>query len=389
MISLIYRSFYLALLSALDLVFVLFFTLYLGVDAKTLGLIGMLWSLVYIVVSLVSNKLGDRGLVGVLAVISSLAFISLISILLTFSRIYLFLVLGYMLHSIATATARVSNTVSINESYYFEEWSRAITMSQVIQRFVYAIILLVLVFGSVNILFVAGIIPYILISFILPLAHEFRGFERRYSSIVSKLETLNHVSRFTVVTLDSNTRISYDLFNNRFNHSISKSRLLLSIFLSATAIETLMFPIPAFMKSFLTLRDILLIYVILGLANGFALLLTRDYSGNKHIASLFRVIAIIILFLSLTLPRDISTIALLGVGFALNSVFNNMFVIEITKIYNSISYGYGSGVLIAFLELGALAGDIFLWLYLGGVGYSVIIILAGIIYVVSSLLVAR
>ncbi|MEM0043802.1 MAG: hypothetical protein QXE32_05535 [Sulfolobales archaeon] len=387
MTALTVRSIYLALLSVLDLVFILILVLELGADPRMLGLIGMLWSLIYVIFSLIADKLGVRGSITLISVVSSLAFLISVVILFEYSRYLYYIVAGYMMHSIATAMGRVSNNISINESYYYEEWSSKIFESQIFQRFAYAGVLSILILAGLNIIYSIYLLPfYITLALLFPLSHEFRGFERRYSSIVSTLDTINHATRFTTVTLgNSSIWLDYKSFSAVFGR-YSTARCLLSALLSSIAIEILMLPIPAVMKRFMDLRELLLIYVIIGLLGGISLILLKNHDANLLSSGLMRIIALGIVFLSIGLTPSIAGIVLLGVGFALISISNNLYVTTALSIYNTLSHGFGSGIFIAVLEIGGLAGDLLLWLYVGGLSYEVIMLISGALFLLTLLI---
>ncbi|MEL9929556.1 MAG: hypothetical protein QXF50_01490, partial [Sulfolobales archaeon] len=101
---------------------------------------------------------------------------------------------------------------------------------------------------------------------------------------------------------------------------------------------------------------------------------------------LMRIIALGIVFLSIGLTPSIAGIVLLGVGFALISISNNLYVTTALSIYNTLSHGFGSGIFIAVLEIGGLAGDLLLWLYVGGLSYEVIMLISGALFLLTLLI---
>ncbi|HWQ17315.1 MAG TPA: hypothetical protein VNL13_05740 [Sulfolobales archaeon] len=93
----------------------------LGADPMYLGILSFLWSLFYIVSTLVFGPLGDSYKIRVLSVIaSSLMISSTLSIL--FSDSLSIIAIGYILHAIASSAGRIAISIDVMENKDPEEW---------------------------------------------------------------------------------------------------------------------------------------------------------------------------------------------------------------------------------------------------------------------------
>ncbi|MGC9149271.1 MAG: hypothetical protein ACP5GI_07530 [Sulfolobales archaeon] len=383
MLSVFLRSIYIGLLVTCDLVFLLLFALIHKVGVDMLGMISLLWSSVYIPVNLFASKISDDGRIGFVSLISTVSSIVSLYLLIHFYNDLLILILSYIFHSIALSTGRVSHNVSLNESYYFEEWSRYSIISSSLQRFTYVAILVTL-FLEHNL--VAAIYRVVLLGFLISLIFPFlisyRGFERRYGSLVSKIDNVSTVTRYMILVPDIRGDVS-SYTRNWFESQNSVTPVIISALLTSVAVELIMVPIPATFRSLLGQQGLLIIYIIIGILTGFSILLLSGTASKPYLIGALRVPLVIFILYLIPQAVNIEYIILLGLVYAVISVLNNMFTTTLYNMYNQRSFGYGLGIYMSILEIGSVIGDLLIWLILGGLGYNIIIIISAILFILS------
>jgi hypothetical protein len=348
-----------------------------------LGMISLLWSSVYIPVNLLASRISDEGRVGFVSIISAIFSISSLYLLTNFYNNLTILIISYILHSIALSSGRISHNISLNESYYFEEWSRYSIVSSSLQRFTYVAVLIILfleedMISTLNKITLFGL----LLSLLFPFLISYRGFERRYSSLVAKIDNVSTVTRYMTLLPDLRGDVlSYT--KNWFELQNSTIPIIISALLTSVAVELLMVPIPAAFRSMLGQQGLLIIYIVIGLLTGFSILIFSGAISKPYLIGILRVpLVISILFL---IPQAVDTeyIILLGLVYAVFSVLNNMFSTTLYNIYNQRSFGFGLGIYMSILEIGSVIGDLLIWLILGGLGYSVILLISTILLILS------
>ena len=383
MLNVFLRSIYIGLLTVLDIIFLLIFALIHRVSVSMLGMISLLWSSVYIPVNLLASRISDEGRVGFVSIISAIFSISSLYLLINFYDDLTILIISYILHSIALSSGRISHNISLNESYYFEEWSRYSIVSSSLQRFTYVAVLIILflekdMVSTLNKITIFGL----LLSLLFPFLISYRGFERRYSSLVTKIDSVSTVTRYMTLLPDLRGDVlSYT--KNWFELQNSTIPIIISALLTSVAVELLMVPIPAAFRTMLGQQGLLIIYIVIGLLTGFSILIFSGAISKPYLIGILRVpLVISILFL---IPQAVDTeyIILLGLVYAVFSVLNNMFSTTLYNIYNQRSFGFGLGIYMSILEIGSVIGDLLIWLILGGLGYSVILLISTILLILS------
>lgn len=386
MLGVALRSFYQGLLSATDLVYILYMVTVHSVSTSLLGLVSLIWSIVFIVSTLFASRIGDSGYVGAAATVSSATLAASLYILSAHGYYLTLLVLGYSLHAVATGFGRISHNISINESFYYEEWDRVVILAQALQRFSYSSLLLLLLFyGLHGFLTLLALTGYGF-SLLYPLLHEFRGFERRYSIVVSRLDKIGEVSRYMVIAPDVSSWGRYYTVYRWFNEGGSTVHgLLLSALATSIAIEIVMLPIPAVMKNTIGLDNVVLLYMVNSLFVGLSILYLSGRIGLGLGGSL-RIPALALILYSLGPGSGHEVFAALLTGYVLLSVSNNSFLSRLYTVYNARASGYGVGLFNILLELGSVVGDAVIWLVLGGLGYVYTVSLAILLIIFSTLL---
>lgn len=356
--------------------YVLLFAFVHNATINILGLVALVWSLVYIPATLIFSRIGDEGGVNILSITSMLASLLAVYLLINYYSLFHILLLSYILHSIALSAGRISHSVSLNESYYFEEWSRYSMASLSTQRFMYAGLLIILYLSGLTSSLIYLVLLGSVLSIIYPFLITYRGFERRYSIVISRLNTFSAVSRYVTAYLDSSYLGSIDL-SEWYSSRGSLLIIVLSAFLTSIAIEIVMTPIPAVLRASLGFQNLLIVYVIVNILIGLSLILFSGSNPDPRLTGSLRIIPLLgILFTTSVLSSSIAYVYILGVFYALLNISNNLFSATLYNMYNNRAYGFGLGIFSSIIEAGSLIGDTLLWLLLGGLGYNVIIYLS-------------
>ena len=387
MIRILIRVLYQSLLSTIDLVFILHMVMNLSATPSVLGLIGLLWSIIFIIFSLIAVHLGDNGHVYILSILSSAALMISIYILAYNSQTLLYATLGYMFHAVSTAFGRISHIVSLNESYHFEDWDRILILSQSLQRFIYSFYLIILLYLGLN-MFINTALLYLSITLLLiyPLMHEYRGFERIFGKTITHLNDLGLLSRYMIMSTDVDTWSEYETLSDWMRERGSVKSILVSLLLTGIAMEIIMFPIPAYLINIIGRQNLILIYIFNSITTGVFILTFYGRIGLST-SGFLRVLILLLLIYVLMSPASIYNIMLLIIGFALLNIFNTNFTTRLFNIYNNRSYGYGSGFFSIISEFGSVIGDLSLWYFLGGLEYVYVIITGLVLILISNLII--
>ncbi|MEM1678360.1 MAG: hypothetical protein QXV81_06070 [Ignisphaera sp.] len=385
MIWLIVVSLVYGILVSLDPILFVFIGYTLNVSGIYLGMLGAIWSIVYITASKLLNRVADEGNNRLLILLSLLCLpLSYIGIVLVNN---LTAILSYTLHAIATASMNIAISVTMLENTDSELWSNASVLQKSISNFSRGFTLLLL---SRNILSIHSIFWLSFLSTVaslLLLPSISLPFERRFYKLSRDINEIGmYIKASSSVLFLDKPAVARYVFSTSWNtrSTVSLYRVLIAI-ATATALGDYIFTVlPLILKSYVTLTSMWMAYGIAALFSSFIVLLFRNLSiGRRSFAIFIAVARTCLLVFGLAMVRDLVTLATYII---FSSLLYMLVDVVLYNIFIEGSAGFSTANYFTCREIGSiigsivggvmigLRGDAFL-IVAGAIGFSTVLVL--------------
>ncbi len=379
-------SVYLAVLSFTDLWLFLYLALELGADPLTLGMASSSWSLVFVVVSLLSGRIVEGGLNRLAAIASSLLLCLALSLTLGSADTARALVAYSALHAASASLGQTATSVTVLEYVSYEEWARYNYLSSYATLAVRGVLLTAAYYGLLT-------APWVLLTavaastaYAVSLPPIVIPVERTLFRVARQLERVYSYVKFTSLLpriLESELSPSR-VFELRWEagRDVPSYRPLLAALVLVASSDALFILVPSLLSSYVGKRDSVLVYGLSSLASASALaLVSRVPAGRLVTLSSGLVRALLVPFV-LHLGGVGQAVAFLLAASALFNVFN-------TSNYNAYvrsSGGQGTFLYRVMLELGSAVGSAVGGLLASRYGVPHVVVFSVVGHVVASLL---
>jgi len=332
----------------------------LNISSVYLGLCSALWSVFYIVVSMLFGSLADKGRSRVLILISLFCLTISWLLMLSFNLITVFT--SYMFHAISMASANLALNAAIFDNVDSYYWSRAILFTRfignTIRGFVFIVLAIVNYFDVVIVLQIT-ILSLLLSVMLIPsisLIPE-RSIYRLYrltrgiGSYVKASASLLYID---------NPGVAQDVFqkvwSRNVNSNLGTSRIATVIMLVTCVGDYILSFLPLIIKNKVSLQILWIAYGITALFSIVILYKLREAEiNNKILAIILILIRSTVLILGINVINDMISLTLYLIA---NSVLFSIIDLVFYNIFVSSTAGYGTSLYYTLRELGSIIGPV-------------------------------
>jgi len=363
-----------------------------GFNALELGLFNSLWTIAYIPVSRIVNKLVNKGYFRRALSYSTITLTLLIvlSIISLTHRVKQILYTIYMLHAVTYALSRTSIYTSLLEYYDSSRWSIATYRFMLTVFFIESLLLITISFIGYSVF-----IDYMHLFLIIVLLVSFKSvfsipqpellIERIIFSIEKRLGNILYSTKTILTPLNPYTSREFDRDLLRYK-AISLTTIYLSITSLRVSNEYVFTPLPLILRGIgFNAESVILVYGLSKLACFIILLITPVNSLGLTYLSILSRLAVIAYF-SISFNTSIATIVLLLTLTYLSHVFTDT---ALYSLFNEVTYGYKTGTYMAIAEIASLTGSLSSGVILSSFGFGTLFSINVLLLIMLLILVVK
>ncbi len=365
-------------LVALDPILFIFIGYTQNVSGIYLGLLGAIWSIVYVVANKLLNRFADEGYNKLLMLISltclTISYIGFIAIN------HLTAILLYAMHAVSTASMNLAISVTMLENIDSGMWSTA----SVVQRSISSLsrgaaLLLISLIGILT----PSILFWLLFSLttisIILLPPILLSFERRFYKLDRGIGGIGmYIKASSSILFLDKPDIARYIYIATWNSRavLPLYRILISIAI-ATALGDYIFTVlPLLLRNYISLYSMWMAYGIAALLSAIMIVVFRNLSISRRSFTLsIMVLRTSILILGLNAVKDLTTLA---IYILLSSLLYMLIDITLYNMFIEGSAGFSTAHYFMSREIGSIIGSL-----IGGIivgfGGNVFLMIAGAI----------